>query len=108
ASLAPVVDARAVAKEGGDVLRIVLATLVARARLADPAAGAVYVRAGAREHRRQLGMEDPSTGADRAGVGTVLEQYADHLDVRMRDGLPQRARGVQDGSCRARQQQPQR
>src|SRR5207302_10275517 len=56
---APVGDARAVTEEGGDVVGVILSSLVSGARKTDPRSRAVHARSGAREHGRELGVQHP-------------------------------------------------
>ncbi|HEX3417505.1 MAG TPA: hypothetical protein VHT21_14040 [Stellaceae bacterium] len=48
-----------------------------------------------REHRRELGMENPTPGANACRVGAVFEQHRDHGDVLQRRGMTDRSRAAE-------------
>src|SRR5262249_28766391 len=65
ADQAPIINPCAVAQQRGNVVRVVFAALVTRARSADPFARATDGCAGSREQARQLRVEHPAASTDR-------------------------------------------
>jgi TFIIF-interacting CTD phosphatase-like protein len=73
-----------VAQKCGDVLGIILSTLISRAGKLDPVSRSVDARSSARKHRRQLRMRDPTACTDCRCVRAVIEEQHHDRDVLVR------------------------
>jgi len=84
-----------VTQQRRNLFRIVLPTLIASTRQANPAARAIHGCASVCKHRRQFGVQHPPTRTDRPRIRAGFKQQTDHFDVFARGGIAHRAGGIE-------------
>jgi hypothetical protein len=92
---APIVHVGAMTKERGDKFGIVFSALISCAREPDPRSRSIEARSGARKHRREFGVENPTPCTNARRVGAVVEQHCNHRDVLQRRGMADRSRAAE-------------
>jgi hypothetical protein len=98
----------AMTKQRGNVLWIVLSGLIPRARQPDPRSRSIDACSSAREHRRELRMNNPTSRANARRVSPVLEQHRDHRNVVAFRGRPKRSRAAEGWLIRVHEKLTQR